>query len=38
MLIKDLICKPSEENQEEEGELVDPLPQKLKKCVVSAFL
>jgi hypothetical protein len=35
MLIKDLICRKKKNDKQEEKDLEDPLPEKLKQCVVS---
>jgi hypothetical protein len=35
MLIKDLICRKKKNDEQEEKDLEDPLPEKLKQCVVS---
>jgi hypothetical protein len=34
MLIKDLICRKKKNDEQEEKDLEDPLPEKLKQCVV----
>lgn len=35
MLVKDLICSSQKEDEVDEKDLEDPLPEKLKQCVVS---